>query len=131
MSYNPKKEIFTVLKGADRPLSGQQIFQALKHIPIPKGTVSSSLSTLVEAKLVSSEKKDKMRAAQYRAVAKELPEEMNGEGRLDAPVVRKTTRIKKKDAVLLMIPLPKGQSAVVSMEEARAIYDALAPIFKG
>jgi hypothetical protein len=128
MSYNPKKEIFEVLKVADRPLSGQQIHSALKHIPI--GTVSSSLHALVEAKIVASEKKDKMRAANYRAVAKELPAEMNGAGRIDAPMNRKIHRTRKSEAVLLMIPLPKGQSAVVSVDEARAIYNALLPFFK-
>jgi hypothetical protein len=127
--YNPRLEIFNALLAFDRPVTSEQLFKRLPHLP--QGTISSTLNFFEKEKFVVSEKGEG-RSSLYRLVVKTLPVQFN-KSRLNAPVQKGLTRgvrAKKPEAVLLMIPLPKNQSAVVTMEEAKRIYEALAPLFK-
>ena len=129
--YAPKAIIFETMQKFDRPLTLPQLRNSLPNIP--SGTISSTLNLFVKEKLATMEKTEEGgKAHAFRLVVSKLPEKFAG-SRLDAPVQRGLTRnksSKKPEAVLLMIPLPKGQSAVVTVEEAKAIYTALTPFFK-
>jgi hypothetical protein len=120
--YNPKLDILTALKKADRPLTAKQLQKLLPAIP--NGTISSSLHTFWKLKIVEDTPEG------YRMIVKEIPEKYIA-GRLHGPRQNKGRRKSKApDAVLLMIPLPKGESAVVTVEEAKRIFEALQPFFK-
>ena len=132
--YNPRRQVFDTLQKFNRPLTHKQLHTALPNLPV--GTISSALNTFVKERVVESVKTETSgRGFSYRLVVQAFPAKWE-EGRLNAPVQRGLTRRsqnskEKPEAVLLMIPLPKNQSAVVTMDEAKRIYEALAPLFKG